>query len=120
MSEEKFTPGPWFARIENHSFCDTGDVFTSFTVDTEGAEKYDCFVKVFTRNDDIDEAAANTRLIATAPEMYEFGKTTEEVLQILLEQLGPKPSGLYEEIKRLAEERIAEWREIEKKARGEE
>ena len=69
MSEEKFTPGPWFARIENHSFCDTGDVFTSFTVDTEGAEKYDCFVKVFTRNDDIDEAAANTRLIATAPEM---------------------------------------------------
>lgn len=69
---EKFTPGPWVARIEDHSFCDTGDVFTSFTVATEGAEKYDCFAEVFTRNDDIYEAAANTRLIAAAPEMYEF------------------------------------------------
>lgn len=72
MREEKFTPGPWAARIEDHSFCDTGDVFTSFTVATEGAGKYDCFAEVFTRNDDIDEAAANTRLIAAAPEMYEF------------------------------------------------
>lgn len=66
----KFTPGPWVARIENHSFCDTGDVVTSFTVATEGAGKYDCFAEVFTRNDDIYEAAANTRLIAAAPEMY--------------------------------------------------
>lgn len=68
---EKFTRGPWVARIEDHSFCDTGDVYTSFTVATEGAGKYDCFAEVFTRNDDIDEAAANTRLIAAAPEMYE-------------------------------------------------
>lgn len=67
---EKFTPGPWVARIEDHSFCDTGDVYTSFTVATEGAGKYDCFAEVFTRNDDIYEAAANTRLIAAAPEMY--------------------------------------------------
>ena len=72
MNETKFTPGPWIARIEDHSFCDTGDVFTSFTVATEGAGKYDCFAEVFTRNDDIYEAAANTRLIAAAPEMYEF------------------------------------------------
>lgn len=70
MSEEKFTPGKWVARIEDHSFCDTGDVYTSFTVATEGAGKYDCFAEVFARNDDIDEAAANTRLIAAAPEMY--------------------------------------------------
>ena len=69
---EKFTRGPWVARIEDHSFCDTGDVYTSFTVATEGAGKYDCFAEVFTRNDDIYEAAANTRLIAAAPEMYEF------------------------------------------------
>ena len=67
---EKFTPGKWVARIEDHSFCDTGDVFTSFTVATEGAGKYDCFAEIFTRNDDIYEAAANTRLIAAAPEMY--------------------------------------------------
>lgn len=72
MSEMKFTRGPWVARIEDHSFCDTGDVYTSFTVATEGAGKYDCFAEVFTRNDDIYEAAANTRLIAAAPEMYEF------------------------------------------------
>ena len=72
MSETNFTPGPWVARIEDHSFCDTGDVFTSFTVATEGAGKYDCFAEVFTRNDDIYEAAANTRLIAAAPELYEF------------------------------------------------
>ena len=72
MSEEKFTPGKWVARIEDHSFCDTGDVYTSFTVATEGAGKYDCFAEVFARNDDIDEAAANTKLIAAAPEMYEF------------------------------------------------
>lgn len=67
---EKFTPGEWVARIEDHSFCDTGDVYTSFTVATEGAGKYDCFAEIFTRNDDIYEAAANTRLIAAAPEMY--------------------------------------------------
>lgn len=72
MSEEKFTPGKWVARIEDHSFCDTGDVYTSFTVATKGAGKYDCFAEVFARNDDIDEAAANTKLIAAAPEMYEF------------------------------------------------
>ena len=72
MNETKFTPGPWIARIEDHSFCDPGDVFTSFTVATEEAGKYDCFAEVFTRNDDIYEAAANTRLIAAAPEMYEF------------------------------------------------
>lgn len=72
MSEMKFTRGPWVAGIEDHSFCDTGDVYTSFTVATEGAGKYDCFAEVFTRNDDIYEAAANTRLIAAAPEMYEF------------------------------------------------
>lgn len=26
MSEMKFTLGPWVARIEDHSFCDTGKV----------------------------------------------------------------------------------------------
>lgn len=26
MSEEKFTKGPWFARIENHEICDTWKV----------------------------------------------------------------------------------------------
>lgn len=48
----------------------------------------------------------NAMLIAAAPEMYEFGETTAE--------------GLNAEIKRLAEERISEWRKIGKKARGEE
>ncbi len=78
---EKFTPGKWVARIEDHSFCDTGDVYTSFTVATEGAGKYDCFAEVFTRNDDIYEAAANTRLIAAAPEMYEALKKLKECIE---------------------------------------
>lgn len=67
--------------------------------------------KVYTCN-------CKTPLYQAAPEMYEFGETTAEVLQILLERLGPK--GLNAEIKRLAEERIAEWKKIEKKANGEE
>ena len=77
---EKFTPGKWVARIEDHSFCDTGDMYTSFTVATEGAGKYDCVAEVFARNDDIDEAAANTKLIAAAPEMY---KALDDICNVL-------------------------------------
>lgn len=68
--------------------------------------------KVYTCN-------CKTPLYQAAPEMYEFGETTAEVLQLLISYLGPKSSGLNAEIKRLAEERIAEWKKIEKKARGE-
>ena len=60
-----------------------------------------------------------TPLYQASPEMYEFGETTAEVLHILISYLGPKASGLNAEIKRLAEERIADWKKIEKKARGE-
>lgn len=68
--------------------------------------------KVYTCN-------CKTPLYQAAPEMYEFGETTAEVLQLLLDRLGPTASGLNAEIKRLAEERIAEWKKIEKKAGGE-
>ena len=68
--------------------------------------------KVYTCN-------CKTPLYQAAPDMYEFGETTAVILQILLECLGPKPTGLNAEIKRLAEERIAEWKKIEKKAIGE-
>ena len=109
---EKFTPGPWVARIEDHSFCDTGDVFTSFTVAIEGAGKYDCFAAVFTRNDDIYEAAANTRLIAAAPDMYDILKHYFDLIQ----------RADYGDI--LAEQKIFEdicyIEEVLKKARGEE
>ena len=67
--------------------------------------------KVYTCN-------CKTPLYQAAPDMYEFGETTAEILQILLERLGPKPTGLNAEIKRLAEERISEWQKIEKKAGG--
>lgn len=65
--------------------------------------------KVYTCN-------CKTPLYQAAPVMYEFGETTAEILQILLERLGQKPTGLNAEIKRLAEERIAEWKKIEEKA----
>lgn len=68
--------------------------------------------KVYTCN-------CKTPLYQAAPDMYEFGETTEEVLQLLISYLGPKASGLNAEIKRLAEERILEWKKIEKKAMGE-
>lgn len=68
--------------------------------------------KVYTCN-------CKTPLYQAAPEMYEFGETTSEVLQLLISYLGPKPTGLNAEIKRLAEERISEWKKIEKKAIGE-
>lgn len=67
--------------------------------------------KVYTCN-------CKTPLYQAAPVMYEFGETTAEVLHILLERLGPKPTGINAEIKRLAEERISEWQKIEKKAGG--
>ena len=68
--------------------------------------------KVYTCN-------CKTPLYQAAPDMYEFGETTAEVLQLLISYLGPKASGLNAEIKRLAEERIAEWKKIEGKAMGE-
>lgn len=118
MSEEKFTPGPGRACKIKH--CHPSLIGETCCVKIgENIIELD-YIGFGHENKDYARWEANAALIAAAPEMYEFGKTTEEVLQILLEQLGPKPSGLYEEIKRLAEERIAEWREIEKKARWEE
>lgn len=68
--------------------------------------------KVYTCN-------CKTPLYQAAPEMYEFGETTAEVLQLLVFYLELNPSELNLEMKRLAEERIAEWKKIEKKASGE-
>lgn len=112
MSETKFTPGPWVARIEDHSFCDTGDVFTSFTVATDGAGKYDCFAEVFTRNDDIYEAAANTRLIAAAPELY-------DILEHYLDLIQRANDGDTVSEQKIFEQ-AADIEKVLKKARGEE
>ena len=125
MSEEKFTKGPWYIKQSEeirlpYSINVSSTRITSITIlDTPGGQYQSRHViaQVVKGN---GRGEANAALIAAAPEMYEFGETTAEVLQILLERLGPKPEGLNAEIKRLAEERIAEWQEIEKKARGEE
>ena len=117
MSETSFTPGPWAARIEYKKSMLSKHTYTMCSIHADDK----CIADVvYVIHDNVDEAIANTRLIAAAPEMYEFGETTAEVLQILLERLGPNPAGFNAEIKRLAEERIAEWREIKKKASGEE
>ena len=120
MSEEKFTKGPWFIKQSEairspYSINVSSTHITILDAQDGQYQRKHVIAQVSNGNGRGD---ANAALIAAAPEMYEFGETTAEVMQILLERLGPKPTGLDAEIKRLAEERIAEWREIEKKARG--
>ena len=117
MSDTKFTPGPWFVDAGFYVYGGGGRKIQGECFD--GVE-FPLVCDVESDSRDRTENKANAALIAAAPEMYEFGETTAEVLQILLERLGPNPAGLNAEIKRLAEERIAEWQKIEKKARGEE
>lgn len=107
--KELFTQGPWSILFNDK----TKVVLEKSGVAIFVADTY----AGFTKSD--SEQEANAALIAAAPEMYQFGQTTAEVLQILLERLGPKPAGIDAEIKRLAEERIFEWQKIENKARGE-
>ncbi len=106
--KELFTQGPWSILFNDK----TKVVLEKSGVAIFVADTY----AGFTKSD--SEQEANAALIAAAPDMYQFGQTTAEVLQILLERLGPKPEGLNAEIKRLAEERISEWQKIENKARG--
>lgn len=107
--KEQFTPGPWSILFNDK----TKVVLEKSGVAIFVADTY----AGFTKSD--SEQEANAALISAAPDMYQFGQTTAEVLQILLERLGPKPEGLNAEIKRLCEERISEWNKIQKKARGE-
>ena len=119
---EKFTPGPWVAEIHRINTPHEQSVgFFVRTITDKQGERRQISGYVKTHNPELfKEIEADAALIAAAPDIYEFGETTAEVLQLLLERLGPNPVGLDAEIKRLAEERIVEWREIEKKARGEE
>lgn len=107
--KELFTQGPWSILFNDK----TKVVLEKSGVAIFVADTYAGFTK------SESEQEANAALIAAAPELYQFGQTTAEVLQILLERLGPKPAGIDAEIKRLAEERISEWNKIQKKARGE-
>lgn len=124
MREEKFTPGPWEVGWEKNPllfpFIWQENGFAIAKICGKPIERLaNTTIPVACLSDlaEPEKVLANATLIAAAPEMYEFGETTAEVMQILLERLGPKPTGLDAEIKRLAEERIAEWLEIEKKAR---
>ena len=126
MREEKFTPGPWEVGWEKNPLLfpfiwqENGFAIAKMCgkpierlADT--ADPVSCLADFA----DPENVLADAALIAAAPDMYEFGETTAEVMQILLERLGPKPAGLDAEIKRLAEERISEWMQIGKKARAE-
>ena len=120
MSETKFTPGPWFIKQseEIRSPYSPNVSSTRITILDEPGGQYQSRHVIAQVAKGNGRGEANAALIAAAPEMYEFGETTAEVLQILLERLGPKPAGINAEIKLLCEERIAEWRKIGKKARG--
>ena len=61
-----------------------------------------------------------TPLYQAAPEMYEFGETTERVLQLFVFYLDLNPSELNLEMKRQAEERIAEWQKLKEKVNNNE
>ena len=121
---EKFTPGPWILGWEKNPLLfpfiwqDNGFAIAKMcgklneqlegtTLPASGLSDYA----------EPEKVLANAALISAAPAMYEFGETTAEVLQLLISYLGPTASGLNAEIKRLAEERIAEWKKIEKKVK---
>ena len=126
MSKEKFTPGPWKADWKEHPILfpfiwqENGYAIVKMC-GKPNEQLAGTTIQVGSLADyaEPEKVLANAALIAAAPDMYEFGETTAEVLQLLISYLGPKASGLNAEIKRLAEERISEWKKIEEKARGE-
>lgn len=69
MSKEKFTPGPWVARVEYKKSRLSNQTYMLCSVHADDKCITD---SVYVIHDNMDEAAANTRLIAAAPEMYEF------------------------------------------------
>lgn len=69
MSETKFTPGPWAARIEYKKSILSNQTYTMCSIHAAA----ECIADVvYVIHDNVDEAIANTKLIAAAPEMYEF------------------------------------------------
>ena len=68
MSEEKFTRGPWVARVEYKKSILSKQTYTSLSIHADDK----CITySVYAIHANVDEAVANTWLIAAAPEMYE-------------------------------------------------
>ena len=72
MSESKFTKGEWIAFYP-HELLSSGHV----SVENEEGRQI-CISKVYKSN--LDEGAANVRLIAAAPKMY---KLLSEIKQVI-------------------------------------
>lgn len=70
MNKTEFTPGPYYAVIEDHSMCDTGDYYTMFCIEAEKEGKKRTFAELFSFHGNDDETEATTHLLAAAPEMY--------------------------------------------------
>lgn len=69
MSETSFTPGPWAARIEYKKSMLSKHTYTMCSIHADDK----CIADVvYVIHDNVDEAIANTRLIAAAPEMYDI------------------------------------------------
>lgn len=66
MSNTKFTPGPWVARIDNYGIDVIKDDDSSFGIVLLGTRNE---LKDF--NYPIEQAEANAKLIAAAPELLE-------------------------------------------------
>ena len=68
MSKTKFTPGPWIARVEYKKSILGNQTYIMCSIHAAD----ECIADVvYVIHDNMDEAIANTRLIAAAPEMYE-------------------------------------------------
>lgn len=78
MSKEKFTPGPWVARVEYKKSRLSNQTYMLCSVHADDKCITD---SVYVIHDNMDEAAANTRLIAAAPEMYEALKKLKECIE---------------------------------------
>jgi hypothetical protein len=100
MSKTKFTPGPW--RLFSKTGVGNGKTWVA-----------DCENVEVGFGGSVDEY--NAALISAAPEMYDFGEATVEVLRLMLMEATNIPS----EVSKMAEVKISEWEKISKKARNE-
>lgn len=99
MAEPKFTPGPWTAKTLRHeSACASGVEYAVYGPSGE-------FIAT------VWGSPEKQKLIAAAPEMHDFGETTAEMFRLMLDTMCVTPA-----VRKMAEERIAEWENIAKKA----
>ncbi len=98
MSEPKFTPGPWYVKPREEIKSMYGSSYTRTTIldSQDGGYSPRHVIAQIARGNGKEEA--NARLIAAAPEMYEFlNSLTSFGGEILLATLGEEGTKIYKE-----------------------